>query len=85
MQRTVICSHAVFTGLDNHPSAGGVAIEGDRIVYAGPAEGLEPYLPGAHVVNVGDGLVCPGLIDAHLHFFTAAINRSRFAVCCEGT
>lgn len=85
MQRTVIRSHAVFTGLDDRPSAGGVVIEGDRIAYVGPAEGLEPYLPGARVIDAGNGLVCPGLIDSHLHFFTAAVNRSRFAVFCEGT
>lgn len=85
VERTIITTKALFTGLERQPIDGGVVVEGDRIAYAGPRCGLEPYRSGSTLIDAGDGLVCPGVIDSHLHLFLAAMNRSRFAAFCVGT
>jgi imidazolonepropionase len=43
---------------------GAVVIEGDRIAYVGPRAAAPP---GARLVDAGDRVVTPGLIDAHTH------------------
>ncbi len=43
-----------------------VVIEGERIVYAGPAAGA-PVAEGACEVDLGDATLLPGLIDLHTH------------------
>jgi imidazolonepropionase len=52
-----------------------ILMQGDHIVWAGPATQLPPRIPGViddivdvdHVENLGGALVTPGLIDAHTH------------------
>ena len=43
-----------------------VAVEGERIVYAGEESGY-PIPRGAEVVEIGAGTVMPGFIDCHAH------------------
>jgi len=54
---------------------GAVAIDGGRIVYAGPEAGL-PHLPGALTIDLGGRWVTPGLIDCHTHIIHGG-NRAR--------
>lgn len=44
-----------------------VVVEGDRIVFAGPAQNLPEAAARAQAVNLGDATLLPGLIDAHVH------------------
>ena len=58
----------VWTGSPAQPWAEGVAIRDDKIVFAGSlAEASEQAGPGATVIDAGDGLVVPGMIDSHIH------------------
>lgn len=52
-----------------------VAVEGERIVYAGPAGGLDPG-PDDTVLELGDVTLLPGLMDLHTHL-TAGTARPR--------
>lgn len=58
---------AVFTGNDQD-AAGGVVVEGSRIVELVPA-GAEPSAPVQTVHDVGDRVLIPGLINTHHHFY----------------
>jgi imidazolonepropionase-like amidohydrolase len=56
----------LFDGISAPIEAGVVVIDGDRIIAAGKA--AEVVVPdGAHVVDLGERALIPGLIDAHIH------------------
>ncbi|EST53300.1 N-acetylglucosamine-6-phosphate deacetylase [Brevibacillus panacihumi W25] len=43
-----------------------VIVEGSKILYAGPAANWHQGLP-ERVTDVGDGWICPGFLDIHMH------------------
>lgn len=48
----------------DHREFGGVAVEGDQIIYVGPNSGL----PAAHrIIDAHEQFIIPGLIDPHVH------------------
>ncbi|MCG6963574.1 MAG: amidohydrolase family protein [Acidobacteria bacterium] len=49
----------------------GVAWEGERVVGVGPMSKLVRAFPGAARLDVRDGLILPGLINLHHHFYSA--------------
>lgn len=55
---------------------GGVAISGDRIVEVGHRAELEYAHPTAEVLEVADGIVTPGLVNAHQHLTGDPLTRS---------
>ncbi len=56
---------------------GGVLLEGDRIVQVGAANALARTYPKADRVRYGaDHLICPGFVDAHVHYPQTAIIAS---------
>ncbi|MEQ6247309.1 guanine deaminase [Sulfitobacter sp. HNIBRBA3233] len=57
-------------------SSGGVLLLGDRIAAVGPAEGLREAHPEATEFMYGDNLICPGFVDAHVHFPQTAMIAS---------
>lgn len=77
----ILTTTALFTGLDDAPTPGAVAIEGDRILWTGPVEAVPTALmgPGTEVVDYGDALIMPGFHDAHLHYFHSALYLSPLA------
>jgi putative selenium metabolism protein SsnA len=50
---------------------GAVAWSGDRIVAVGPVEEVRAAHPGAATLDAGGGLVLPGLVNLHHHFYSA--------------
>jgi imidazolonepropionase len=58
---------------------GAVAVEGGRIAYAGPAEGLPAPLAALPRRDCAGRLVTPGLIDAHTHAVHAGHRAEDFA------
>jgi putative selenium metabolism protein SsnA len=50
---------------------GCVAAEGPRIVEVGPTEALRDRHPGAEFLDARGGLIHPGFINAHMHFYSA--------------
>lgn len=58
-----------------------VVIDGARIVYVGPRAGAPP---GAALVDVGDRVVTPGLVDAHTHACWVGSRHAEYAVRMAG-
>lgn len=64
---TVIRAGRLIEGTGTEPVAGGVVvIDGERIAYAGPADGAS-WPPDAEIIDAPESTVLPGLIDAHVH------------------
>jgi predicted amidohydrolase YtcJ len=60
----VISGGTIYTGSDDAPFVGDVAVTGDKIVYVGPHAGA----PTAKTsIDAKGMIVAPGLIDAHTH------------------
>ena len=57
-------------------TAGGVLIKDGHIVAVGPAADLRKAHPQAIVTDYGDALICPGFVDAHVHYPQTAIIAS---------
>lgn len=57
-------------------TAGAVLIDGTQIKAVGDADKLCAAHPAARVVNYGSHLICPGFVDAHVHYPQTAIIAS---------
>ena len=57
---------------------GAVAVEADRIVWAGAMEALPGAWRGADVLDVGGRLITPGLIDCHTHIVHGGNRAAEF-------
>lgn len=57
-------------------SAGAVAIGDGKIVAVGDAADLRTTYPGARVTDYNRHLICPGFVDAHVHYPQTAIIAS---------
>jgi guanine deaminase len=55
---------------------GAVALAQGRIIEVGDADRLRMAHPDARVADYGSGLVCPGFVDAHVHYPQTAIIAS---------
>ena len=76
-----------------HPDAlglvrdGAVLVEGDRIVAVGTTAQLDARClgdPTLQVVEVGDRVVAPGLIDAHTHSLFAGARADEYSLRVQG-
>ena len=74
----ILRGNAIFTGTEDQPMAGAVAISGNKIsgVFRQGADTEEWTGPGTKVIDCGDKLVMPGFIDAHTHIFHGATAAS---------
>lgn len=63
---------------------GGVAIAGDRILWAGPMAQLPPDHEGLPRHDCGGFLLTPGLIDAHTHLVYAGHRAAEFEARLNG-
>ena len=57
---------------------GAVAVEADRIVWAGAMEALPDAWRGADVLDVAGRLITPGLIDCHTHIVHGGNRAAEF-------
>ncbi|WP_428304631.1 amidohydrolase [Lacipirellula sp.] len=65
----------VWTGVVAQPWAEAVAIDGDRIAFVGSRSNAAAKLrPDAQVIDAGDGLVVPGMIDSHIHLIDGGLH-----------
>jgi predicted amidohydrolase YtcJ len=65
---TVLKNGKFYTVNESQPWAEVVAIEGDRIVYVGQADGAKEFIDSDTVeYDLGGKLVLPGLVDSHTH------------------
>lgn len=77
----ILTSRALFTGREDAPKPGAVALRGDRICWVGALEELPAELRGSDTVveDFGDGLIMAGFHDAHMHVFHSALYLSPLA------
>ena len=77
----ILVTTALFTGADDEPSPGAVAIGDDRVLWAGPLEAMPEALrdDATEITDYGDALIMPGFHDAHLHYFHSALYLSPLA------
>ena len=77
----IIKSNAVFTGLQDGPFSGGVAIADGKIQAVDSTDDLDQLIgPDTEVFDYGDNLIMPGLIDGHEHLWWGAGADSRYMV-----
>ncbi len=57
-------------------SAGAVLVQGAKILAVGDASVLKSTYPHAQVISYGDDLICPGFVDAHVHYAQTAMIAS---------
>ncbi|ULT58677.1 amidohydrolase [Neobacillus drentensis] len=70
----IITGDAVFTGLDNRPKPGAIAIIGNKIAAVGSYDEIVPYIgTNTQVYVYGNQLIMPGFHDFHLHIIPGAI------------
>jgi predicted amidohydrolase YtcJ len=59
----------IWTGDTNNPSAGSIAISGNRIIYVG--NNADPFTgSNTKLIDIKGKLLVPGFIDNHTHFLT---------------
>ena len=64
----------VLTVDPGNPTAEAIAVEGGRLAAVGTRADVESWIgPDTHVVDIGDGCVMPGLVEAHGHPLMEAI------------
>ncbi|MDR0851718.1 MAG: amidohydrolase [Clostridiales Family XIII bacterium] len=78
----ILKGNAIFTGLEDRPVSGAIAVSGNKIQKVFQiGESPDAYVgPDTKVIDAGDKLIMPGLIDAHTHFFMGATCASSH--CC---
>jgi predicted amidohydrolase YtcJ len=65
----------VWTGDAQRPWAEAVAVDGERIALVGDRSDAAAKLqPDAKVIDAGDGLIVPGMIDAHIHLIDGGLH-----------
>lgn len=52
---------------------GAVAVEGDTIVKVGRTDELFAKFPGAEFIDARGGIIMPGMINAHTHFYASLL------------
>jgi len=69
----VRAGHVLTMGPLGEIAGGAVAVSGERIAGVGPFTELNRKYPGAQVVGDDNGIVIPGLVNAHTHMSEALI------------
>jgi predicted amidohydrolase YtcJ len=75
---------AVFTGRAGAPLAEAFAVRDGRIIAIGDCEPVEHAAgPDAHIIDLGDGFVTPGIVEGHTHLlmFGQAVEKVQLREC----
>lgn len=79
----ILKSKNIFTGNGDMPAAGGVAVKGNKII--GVGSDLQEYAgEDTKVLDFGEKLIMPAFVDAHTHYFQAALSESPY-MCMDIT
>jgi len=68
--------HAPWEDCVQINSAGAVLLNGTKIAAVGDADALKSAHPQARIISYGNDLICPGFIDAHVHYPQTAMIAS---------
>lgn len=70
----VILSRAIFTGVDELPVSGCIAISENLIIAVGPYKDIEAMIDSnTKIYEYGDNLIVPGFHDSHVHLILAGL------------
>lgn len=75
----ILKSNAIFDSVGQDPYKGFVVVSGNRIAAVGKEDeqGFEDWIgKDTTVIDCGERLVLPGMIDAHMHFFNGIFQNS---------
>ncbi|MFE6890891.1 amidohydrolase family protein [Streptomyces sp. NPDC057694] len=65
----LLCNALLIDGLGGAPEPdGAVLLDGERVAWAGSLAAAPPAARDARRVDLGGRTLCPGFIDAHVHF-----------------
>lgn len=79
----ILKGKAVFTGLKEAPFEGAVALSGNTIIKVIEGTDFSGLIgPDTRIYDCGNGLIMPGIIDAHAHFIYGALTLSPY-LCLE--
>ncbi|CAN5632469.1 amidohydrolase [soil metagenome] len=77
----ILLAHSVWTGVDPGLAPlhhGAVAVQGDRVVAVGPRDAvLARRGPRTVIVDLGEGAILPGFVDAHVHLQAGGLDLYR--------
>lgn len=77
----VLKSTAVYDCVGKEPVPGCVAVKGRHILAVAPGmDKLDCVGPDTKIMDYGDRLILPGLVDAHVHYFMGGMFGSKY-VC----
>lgn len=77
----VLKSSAVYDCIGSEPFSGCVAVGGNRILaVVHDIKELDCVGPDTKVIDYGDQMIMPGLVDAHVHYFMGGMFGSKY-VC----
>ncbi|GGB40691.1 amidohydrolase family protein [Virgibacillus dakarensis] len=72
----ILNSEAIFTGVEDKPISGSVAIKGRYILAVGSNEEIKDFIgPNTKVLHYGEKLIMPGFQDFHLHLFLGSLSQ----------
>lgn len=72
---TIIVNAVIYTGNPLQPYAEAMAIAGESILLLGTRSSVEKLSNRqTQIIDAGKQFICPGFIDAHLHFFMGGFN-----------
>lgn len=76
----ILKGNAIFDAASSAPFAGFIAVKENRILAVEKNSDAYERLVDNHtkVIDCGDGLIMPGMIDAHMHFFDGIFQNSKF-------
>lgn len=73
----ILKSSRIYKGTGTRQCEGIVAIQGQKIIFAGPADKAERFMgPDTVVRDFGDQLILPGFHDAHMHMYMSSLYAS---------
>lgn len=80
----ILKSKTIFDAVGDLPFEGFIAIRGNRIAAVEKgSSGMEEWkAEETELIDCGEGLVMPGMIDAHMHFFDGVFQNSKY-MCRE--
>ena len=72
---TTIVYGTVWTGDSEQPQAEAIAIAGDRIQAVGSRDEIDRFRGDkTTIIDAGNGMIVPGLIDSHIHLLSGGYN-----------
>lgn len=73
----ILKSNAIFTGCEDEPFRGGVAIKGNKIIAVEEGDGVDSFRDDeTKVYEYQDNLIMAGFVDGHDHLWMGAISDS---------